>query len=121
MHTVYKALLPEEVERIIAYCRDHTISNGGIFEIYTGSKESEKMVLVNSSHENESLKQFQPMGIFYCNYFGPGIISLEEEDPDHDSMPSARHHIQVIKQTIDTLIKHGYPGANIFFDDLQKN
>ena len=120
MHIIYKALPPEEVERIIAYCRDHTIRNGKLFEIYPGSKVSEKIVVINSSPENEPLKQFQPMGIFYCNYLSPGIISLEEEDPDHDSMPSAQLHIQVIKQTIDTLIEHGYPGANIYFDGLQK-
>ncbi|MBC8282887.1 MAG: hypothetical protein H8E32_03660 [Nitrospinae bacterium] len=120
MHTIYKALPPEEIERIIAYCKDHTIQKGGLFEIYPGAKDSEKMVIVNSSPKNEPLEQFRPLGTFYCNYLGPGIISLEEDDPHHDSVSSVQLHIQVIKQTIDLLIEQGYPGTKICFEDLQK-
>ncbi len=119
MHTIYKALPPEEIERIIGYCKDHTVQKGGLFEIYPGENESEKMVVVNSRPGSEPLEKFCPLGTFYCNYLGPGIISLEEDDPNHDSMPSAQLHIQAIKQTIDILIEKGYPGAKICFKNLQ--
>ena len=102
MHTIYKALAPEDVERIIAYCKEHTVQNGGLFEVYPGP-DSSTIVIVNSRPENEPLEKFCPLGTFYCNYLGPGIISLEEKDPHHDSMPSAQNHIKTIKQTIDAL------------------
>jgi hypothetical protein len=62
-----------------------------------------KLVVVNSRPEDELLDKFRPLGAFYCNYLGPGIISLEEEDPHHEGMPSAKHHIKAIKQVIDNL------------------
>ena len=101
--TIYKALSPEDVERIIAYCQNHTIQNGGLFEVYPGPDDSMKLVVVNSRPEDELLDKFRPLGAFYCNYLGPGIISLEEEDPHHEGMPSAKHHIKAIKQVIDNL------------------
>ena len=103
MHTVYKALAPEDVERIIAYCQDHTIQNGGLFEVYPDG--SVTTVVVNS--EDEPLEKFRPLGAFYCNYLGPGIISLEEQDPHHDGMSS--NHIKAIKQTIDNLQRAAGP------------
>ena len=118
MHTVYKALSPEEVERIIAYCKDHTIQKGGLFEVYPGPDELTKMVVVNSLPEDEPLENFRPLGTFYCNYLGPGIISLEEEDPHYDGMSSAQLHIKAIKQVIDLLIERVYPGAKIHYEDL---
>jgi len=112
LHTVYKALSPEEVERIIAYCQSHTIKNGGLFEVYPGPDGLMKMVVVNSSPEDEPLDKFRPLGAFYCNYLGPGIISLEEEDPHHEGMPSAKRHIEAIKQVIDDLQRATRRGAN---------
>lgn len=99
MHTVYKALDPEDVDRIIAYCKGHTIQKGGVFEVYPDGIVT--MVVVNS--EDEPLEKFRPLGAFYCNYLGPGIISLEEEDPGHDGMPSAQNHVKAIKRIIDNL------------------
>ena len=109
MHTVYKALPIEDVDHIIAYCRKHTVQKGGVFEVYPGPDDLMTMVVVNSCPEEEPLDKFRPLGAFYCNYLGPGIISLEEEEPHHDGMPSAQSHIKAIKQTIDTLIttRHG--------------
>jgi hypothetical protein len=104
LHTLYKALAPEDVELIIAYCRDHTIQNGGLFEVYPDPDRSVTTVVVNSRHENEPLENFRPVGAFFCNYFGPGIISLEEEDLHYDGMASAKNHIKDIKKNIDTLI-----------------
>lgn len=102
MHTVYKALPPEDVEHIIAYCQDHT--SEGLFEVYPDPEGSVTTIVVNSRLENEPLEKFRPLGSFYCNYLGPGIISLEEEDPHYDGMASAKNHIKAIKQTINTLI-----------------
>ena len=104
LHTVYKALPIEDVDRIIAYCKDHTIENGGLFEVYPDPDGTVTTVVVNSRQEDGPLEKFRPLGTFYCNYLGPGIISLEEEDPHHDGMPSAKRHIKAIKQTIETLI-----------------
>jgi hypothetical protein len=109
LHTVYKALPIEDVDRIIAYCRERTIEKGGVFEVYPDGLKV--MVVVNSRPENEPLEKFLPLGAFYCNYLGPGIISLEEEEPHHDGMPSAQSHIKAIKQTLETLIATGR-GAN---------
>ena len=104
MHTLYKALAPEDVDRIIAYCQDHTIQNGGLFEVYPDPDGLVTTVVVNSRQENEPLENFRPVGAFFCNYLGLGIISLEEEDPHYDGMESAKNHIKDIKQNIDTLI-----------------
>ena len=99
MHTVYKALTPENVESIIAYCQDHTIQNGGLFEVYSDGLVT--TIVVNS--KDEPMEQFHPLGAFYCNFLGPGIISLEEQNSDHDNMSSVQNHIKAIKQTIDSL------------------
>lgn len=101
MHTVYKALAPEDVDRIIAYCQSHTIKNGGLFEVYLDGLVT--TIVVNST--DEPMKQFRPLGAFYCNYLGPGIISLEEQNPEYDGMSSVQNHIKAIKQTIDNLTK----------------
>jgi hypothetical protein len=106
LHTVYKALPIEDIDRIIAYCRKHTVQKGGVFEVYPDPDGLKTMVVVNARPEDEPLEKFRPLGAFYCNYLGPGIISLEEEEPHHDGMPSAQNHVQAIKQTIDALITH---------------
>lgn len=98
MHTIYKALAPEDIERIISYCK----KDNRMFEVYPGPDNS-TTVIVNS--EDEPLEKFRPLGAFYCNYLGPGIISLDEADPHHDSMPSAQNQIKAIKQTIDSLAR----------------
>ena len=112
MHTIYKALSPEDVELIIAYCQNHTIQNGGLFEVYLDPDGSVTTVVVNSPQENEPLENFRPVGAFFCNYLGPGIISLEEEDPHYDGLASAKNHIKAIKQKIDTLISTTRSGAH---------
>ena len=119
MHVVYKALLPEEVERIVAYCNGHTVRDGGLFEVYLGSDGQTKMIVVNSCSETEPMENFRPLGAFYCNYLGPGIISLEEEEPTHEGMPSTKDHLKAIKQVIDMLIQYGHPGMEIRFKDLE--
>jgi hypothetical protein len=99
LHTIYKALAPEDVERIIAYCQDHTVQNGGLFEVYPDGLVT--TVVVNST--DEPTRQFRPLGVFYCNYLGPGIISIEDQSPHHDNISSVQNHIKAIKQTIDNL------------------
>ena len=61
MHTVYKALAPEDVESIIAYCQDHTIKNGGLFEVYPDGLVT--TIVVNST--DEPMEQLRPLGAFY--------------------------------------------------------
>lgn len=118
MHTVYKAISPEEMQRVIDYCKQHTLKTGGPFEIYPGERDSQVMVIVNSHQGNEPLEKFKPLGSFYCNYMGEGIISVDEEESDYDAMPSAKEHIKAIKQVIDILIEKAYPGAKLKFLSL---
>ena len=115
LHTVYKAISLEEMERILVYCKQHTLKNKGPFEIYSGAQDLQIMVIVNSGQENEPLEKFKPIGAFYCNYMGEGIISLDQEETNYDAMPSAHKHVQVIKQVVDILIEKAYPGAQLQF------
>ena len=73
------------------------------------------MVIVNSRQENEPLKHFKPLGTFYCNYLGEGIISLDQKETDYDAVPSAKKHEQLLKQVIDILIEKACPGAELHF------
>ena len=110
LHTIYKAISPEAMERILAYCKQHAL-----FEIYPGEEGSQKTVIINSRQESEPLENFKPLGAFYCNYPGEGIISLDQEESDYDAMPSAQKHVAAIKQVIDTLIEKAHPGAQLQF------
>ena len=106
------------MERILVYCKQHTLKNKGPFEIYSGAEDFQIMVIVNSGQDNEPLEKFKPIGAFYCNYMGEGVISLDDEEPDYDSMPSAKEQIKAIKQVIDILIEKAYPGAKLKFPAL---
>ena len=110
MHTVYKAISPEEMDRILAYCKEHTL-----FEIYPGDEGSQQTVIVNSRQENEPLENFKPLGAFYCNDLGEGIISIDQEESDYDAIPSAKKHVAYIKQVINILIEKAQPGAKLQF------
>ena len=112
MHIVYKALAPKNIQRIITYCKNHSVQKGGVFEVYPEPDGLMTLVVVNANSDEEPLEKFNPLGTFYCNYLGPGIISLEEEDPHYDGMASAKNHIKAIKQTIDTLISTTRRGAD---------
>ena len=101
--------------RILAYCKENTCKQGGLFELYFGENDAQVMVIVNLNHENEPMEKFKPLGSFYCNYMGEGIISLDEEESDYDAMPSAKEHMKAIKKVIDILIEKAYPGAQLNF------
>ena len=103
------------MSRVLAYCKQHTLKNNGPFEVYPGEEDSQTMVIVNSGQEKEPLENFKPLGAFYCNYMGEGIISLDQEESDYDAMPSAKEHVQSIKQVIDILIEKAYPGVQLKF------
>ena len=118
MHSVYRTAPLEDVLRIIDYCRNHTVKSGGLFEVYPDPTESLFMVIVNSCSESDLKVQFRPLGAFYCNYSGPGVITIEEEDPHFDGAESRRRHITAIKQVIDILLKRGFPGTCISFNDM---
>jgi hypothetical protein len=102
------------MNRVLAYCKQHTLKKKGPFEIYSGEKVSQIMVIVNSRQENEPLKHFKPLGTFYCNYLGEGIISLDQKETDYDAVPSAKKHEQLLKQVIDILIEKARPGVDLY-------
>lgn len=118
MHAVYKAVPLVDVQRIIDFCRDHAKHNSAIFEVYPGPEENTAMMIVNACSGQESMNPLRPVGAFYCNFVGPGVISIEEEDPHFDGVPSRRRHVQAIKQVIDILLKEGHPGNKISFNNL---
>ena len=103
---------------MLNYCKENTCKKGGPFEIYSGEGDSQIMVIVNSHHENDPMEKFKPLGSFYCNYMGEGIISLDEGEADYDAMPLAKEHIKIIKQVIDILIEQACPGAQLKFPSL---
>ena len=118
MHSVYRPALLEDVTRIVDYCRNHTVKNGGIFEVYPDPDENLFMIIVNSCSESDSKHQLRPLGAFYCNYAGLGVITIEEEDPHFDGAKSRKRHVTAVKQVIDILLKKGYPETHISFNDL---
>ena len=118
MHVIYKTVAPGDVDRIIAYCSHHNVKNGGLFEVYPGPEGGLVMVIVNSCSESGPRGKMRPLGAFYLNYSGPGVISIEEEDPHHEGASSRRRHVTAIKQVIDLLLQAGFPGNTIAFQDL---
>ncbi|MFQ5483359.1 MAG: hypothetical protein ACE5ER_11460 [Nitrospinaceae bacterium] len=100
MHTLYKNVEFEDARRILDYCHRHNIHNGGLFEVYSTPGADLHMIIVNSSPEDGPWESFRPLGAFYLNYLHPGSISIENEDPGHDGMPSTRRHVAAIKQVI---------------------
>ena len=118
LHTVYKAISPEEMERVLSYCKENTRKKGGPFEIYPSEINSQIMVVINSHHESEPMVKFKPLGAFYCNYIGEGIISFDQAEADYDVIPPAKEHIKAVKQVIDILIEKAYPGAHLSFPEL---
>ena len=103
------------MNRVLAYCQQHTLKNKGPFEIYLGEEVSQVMVIVNSRQENEPLENFKPLGAFYCNYLGEGIISLDQKETDYDAVPSAKKHEHLLKQVIDILIEKAHSGVQLYF------
>ena len=118
MHSVYRTAPLEDVLRIVDYCRNYTVKDGGLFEVYPDHGENLFMIIVNSCSESDSVHQLRPLGAFYCNYVGPGVITIEEEDPHFDGTESRKRHVTASKQVIDILLKDGFPGTQISFNDL---
>lgn len=118
MHHIYKAVSLVDIHRIIDYCQNHTIQKGGLFEVYPDPNGSIFMVIVNSSSDDGPSNMFRPLGGFYCNHAGLGVISIEEENPYHDDNTAPKRNIKAIKQVIDILLAEGFPGTEIRFNDL---
>ncbi len=118
MHCVYRTAPLDDVLRVVDYCRSHSVQNNGLFEVYPGSGGDMFMVIVNSCSELDDTCRFRPLGAFYCNYSGSGVISIEEEDPHFDGMQSRKRHVTAIKQVVDILLKEGYPDTHIRFNEL---
>ena len=118
MHSVYRTVSLEDVIRIVDYCRNNTVKNGGLFEVYPDPDENLFMIIVNSCSESDTKYQLRPLGAFYCNYAGLGVITIEEEDPHFDGAESRKRNVTAIKQIIDILLKKGFPGTHISFNDM---
>lgn len=118
MHAVCKAVSFEDVQRVIEYCQRHTVSNGGLFEVYPGPDPAMAMIIVNSCSREGPVDSLRPLGAFYCNFVAPGVISIEEEDPHLDGADSRKQYVKAIKQVIDIILEKGYPGTRISFNDL---
>jgi len=118
MHSVYRTAPLEDIIRIVDYCRSCSVKKGGIFEIYPDPRENLFMIIANSCSESDPMGRLRPLGAFYCNYVGPGVITIEEEDPHFDGAESRKRHVVAIKQVIDILLKDGFPGTQIYFKDL---
>jgi len=118
MHSVYRTVTVEDVIRIVDFCSSNAVKNGGLFEVYPDSEGNLFMVIVNSCSELDSKRRSLPLGAFYCNYSGPGVITIEEEDPHFDGVESRRRHVVAIKQVIDILLAEGFPDAQISFKEL---
>ena len=118
MHSVYRTASLEDITRIVDYCRNHTVKKGGLFEVYPDPDENLFMIIVNSCSELDLNHQLRPLGAFYCNYAGPGVITIEEEDLHFDGAESRKRHVTATKQVIDILLKQGFPGVYISFNDM---
>ena len=118
MHSVYRTASLEDIIRIVDYCRNHTVKNGGLFEVYPDPDENLFIIIVNSCSESDPKHQLRPLGAFYCNYAGLGVITIEEEDPHFDGAESRKRNVTAIKQIIDILLKKGFPGTHISFNDM---
>jgi len=94
------------------------VKNGGLFEVYPDPEGSLFMIIVNACSELDSKHRPHPLGAFYCNYAGPGVITIEEEDPHFDGVESRRRHVTAIKQVIDVLLTEGFTGVQISFNEL---
>ena len=118
MHSVYRTVSLEDVLRIVDFCGSQTIKNGGLFEVYPDPEGNLFIIIVNSCATLDSKERLRPLGAFYCNYAGPGVITIEEEDPHFDGVDSRGKHVTAIKQVIDILLAEGFPGVKINFNEL---
>ncbi|MGV7220744.1 MAG: hypothetical protein ACQ9MH_04375 [Nitrospinales bacterium] len=114
MHTKYKEISFKEMQRVVGYCQNNSALNGGIFEVYSMPGEDMHMIVINSSSPQD--ESFRPLGGFYCNYLGPGVISLENEDPNFDGAESRKRHVAAVKQAIDIILEKGFPGTTLNFN-----
>jgi len=118
MHNVYREVSVQDAQRILDYCRHHTIQAGGLFEVFSTPGQDIHMIIVNSCPEDEPIDQFRPLGAFYINYLKPGTLSIEEDDPHFDGAPARKYHVAAIRQVIDLLLQYGYPGYQLSYNDL---
>ena len=102
MQIAYKKVPPQVMEKVLTYCRENTFPNNGLFEVYCDFKNKEStMVIVNSHSTDECLTG--PLGIFYCNYLGTGVISYDDAR-EHDRAESRAYYGTTLKNVIDSLL-----------------
>lgn len=103
MLKLYKKVPPENVSRIVETCKRHTVQQGGPYEVYPDPKgEDRYLIIINSRLPGED--EFYPLGSFYCNYHGPGTLSLVE-DSTHDGDPARLDRLEQVKQRIDSFLQ----------------
>lgn len=107
MFIVYKTAAPDEIDRVIAYCRTHTTKNGGFFEVYPSPEGEMRLILINTCPKDGAVDTRQPLGAFYCNYLAPGVVAVE--DSPHDGPAESKRSVQAVKQVIDILFAEESP------------
>ena len=118
MQTPYQKVTCEDVERLVCWCRDHSIPKGGLFEVYDDPGGINRtVVVVNSMTGKEYDRTLQPLGTFYCNFIEPGVISLDE-NPEQITTSSQLARIKMIKRVITLLLREAGPGAKIDLTSL---
>lgn len=105
MLKLYKKVTPAEMSRIVDTCKRQTVQQGGPYEVYPDPKGEERyLIIINSlSPGGDSAERF-PLGSFYCNYQGPGTLSLME-DPAHDGDPKRLEQLERVKRRIDSFLQ----------------
>jgi len=104
MHTIYKTMPTTDIHKMVDLCKKNSVKNGGIFEVYPGTQKDSWTIIVNKNAIEKTKPALIPLGVFYINFAGEGVLSLEDEDPDYDGMPSTGEHAKAVKKTIDRLL-----------------
>lgn len=110
MQVLYRRESFEDVERIIAWCRENCRTKGGPFEVYSDPGGINRFMVAVNSLAKENLSK--PLGSFYCNYITPGGVSLDENPHQSFSITGIESNTR-IKILIDLLFKEARPGAII--------
>ncbi len=113
MQTPYKTVTLEIVEKVVALCQKHTVSNGGMLEIYDDPGGINRIMVIINGISGERLKKLNPIGAFFCNYTAPGVISIDEK-PDHDETEDKKIYREIVKKTVDELLEGKFPDSSHF-------
>ncbi len=113
MQTPYKSVTLEIVEDVLALCKQHTVANGGMLEIYDDPGGINRIMVIINGISGEKLEKLSPIGAFFCNYTAPGVISIDE-NPQHDETEDKKIYREIVKKTIDKLLEGEFPDPSHF-------